>query len=315
MSGAFPKLQAMYAGHQVATYPVNHDKTPAISHYGRIGAPGSAQIAMKFSDADAAGFVAGSRNQITIIDIDNPDERLVAEMQHRFGVTPLQVITPSGGRHLYYRHNGETRRIRAMPDVDILGAGPVVAALSIVSRGRYAIERGTLDDLARLPKLRAATSREKQAVVQKGQRNEALFQNCHKIVESCDDIEQFIDAAQGWADGCLAQPLSEAEIRKTCGSVWKYREGRRCVGKHIIEAPVYAHLKAAPNAMALFAVLSAENGDRAEFMVADGLGEASGWPRRLVPAARKKLLELGVIQCVRRPRKGTAALYRWVLPQ
>src|ERR1051326_6787268 len=44
------------------------------------------------------GIVTGQK--VTVVDID--DARLTENMIERFGPTPLQVTTPSGGRHLYY---------------------------------------------------------------------------------------------------------------------------------------------------------------------------------------------------------------------
>ena len=112
---SFAAIQLAYAEHKVATYPLKADKTPAVKHYTRIRAPYSAKLAMKFSDFMVAGFCAGPRNRITVIDIDSTDPRLVDEIEHTFGPSPLHVLTPSGGRHLYYRHGGEPRRIRPLP--------------------------------------------------------------------------------------------------------------------------------------------------------------------------------------------------------
>lgn len=310
MTGAFPALQAMYAQHRVAVYPLTASKTPAVKAYDRIGAPYSEQLAIRFPEATAAGFVAGPRNRITVVDIDSADDRLVAELQDRYGMTPLQVMTPSGGRHLYYRHNGEVRRIRPLPKVDILGAGNVVAALSVVPKGIYQIERGSLEDLDRLPPLlreapRAPTS------VPTGKRNESLFHYCRRTANVCDDLDQLLDAARTWADGRLAEPLPAAEVVKTATSAWRYRGGRKAIMHHIVEAPVYASLVANTDALALFAYLSAENGQDADFMIADGLGKARGWPYRFVPAARRALLDLGIIVCTRPARRGAPALYRW----
>ena len=75
---------------------------------------------------------------------------------------------------------------------------------------------------------------------------------------------------------------------------------------HIVDAPEYDALVANVGALALFAYLSAENGSRAEFMIADGLGKARGWPRRFVPAAREALLDLGVVEITRAARKKRA---------
>lgn len=310
----FPSLQAAYAAHRVATYPLKQDKTPAVRSYDRIGAPFSAQLAMRFPGATAAGFVAGPRNRITVVDIDSTDDRLVDEMQARYGMTPLQVLTPSGGRHLYYRHNGEARRIRPLPNVDILGAGNVVAALSHVPKGAYRIERGTLEDLDRLPILAKPREPSRGQGIGEGRRNVTLFQYCRRTATFCDDLDQLLDAARTWAGDNFTVPLPEAEVVKTATSAWRYRGGRKAVMHHIVEAPVWDGLVAQPEVLALFAYLSAENGADAEFMIADGLAEARNWPRRFVTEGRKRLLELGVIECVRQPKRGLAALYRWTLP-
>jgi hypothetical protein len=132
----FAELQEVYAARRIATYPLTEGKTPAISNYDRVGAEGSRRLVIKFPEATAAGFVAGRRNRITVVDIDSADERLVAEIEAQFGRTPLLVQTPSGGFHLPYRFNGEVRRIRAMENVDILGAGNVVAAMSTARPSR-----------------------------------------------------------------------------------------------------------------------------------------------------------------------------------
>src|SRR5262245_48277783 len=115
---SFAAIQAAYAAHKVATYPLNADKTPAVKAYSHIGAPYSAQLAVKFCDAMVGGFCAGWRSRITVIDIDTTDTKLVAEIEHCAGPSPLHVLTPSGGRHLYYRHGGERRRIGPLPNVD-----------------------------------------------------------------------------------------------------------------------------------------------------------------------------------------------------
>jgi len=150
---SFAQIQAAYGAIRVATYPLTADKVPAVRAYQRIGANYSAQLALRFPEAMAGGFCAGPHSAVTVVDIDSSDDNLVYEVQNRFGSTPLQVVTPSGGRHLYYRYGGETRRIRLLPDVDILGAGNVVCAGSETAKGRYQIERGSLEDVSRLPSM------------------------------------------------------------------------------------------------------------------------------------------------------------------
>jgi hypothetical protein len=82
-----PTIQAMYAACNVVIYPLSASKTPAVKGYNRIGANGSAMLARKFADATAAGFVAGRRNRLTVVDIYSHDNELVDECLARFGVT------------------------------------------------------------------------------------------------------------------------------------------------------------------------------------------------------------------------------------
>ena len=316
----FAAIQAAYAAHKVATYPLKEDKTPAVRHYNRIGAPYSAQLAMKFADAPAAGFYAGPLNGITVVDIDSTDTKLVDEIEKRAGRSPLHVLTPSGGRHLYYQYAGEGRRIKPLPDVDVLGAGNVVCAESEIAKGRYVIERGCLDDLDHLPPLMSALGTASAPSAQPvkvpvGQRNTELFKYLQNEAAHCDDLDQLIDVGRTWADRRLAAPLPDAEVVKTCHSVWTYRGGRKRFMNTIFEGPTYSKLIAEPQAMALAFYLSCENGPQAQFWIADGLGRKHGWPYRLVPRARKILLDLGIVECVRQPRRGAPGLYKFGRPR
>jgi hypothetical protein len=151
------------------------------------------------------------------------------------------------------------------------------------------------------------------ARVQKGERNVQLFRYCNSVVGCCDDLDQLIDAARTWSDSKCVEPLPDAEIVATAYKVWKFQGGRKRVMQNIVEAPFYSALIANLDALALYSYLSAENGPAAQFMAADGLGPVRGWPRRFVPEARRALLDMGAIKCVRFPRKGVPALYRWNL--
>jgi hypothetical protein len=270
------------------------------------------------------GFMCGSHNRLTVIDVDSPAD---AEMQHalrKYGDTGAIVQTPSGGKHLYFRHDGEERRIR--PDerhpVDELGAGLCIAPPSAKpAGGGYAWLRGDLSVIPNLPKIRSGAVQKTRDIerlpagprVAKGERNAQLFRYCRQIVGYCDDLDQLTDAARTWSDSRCAESMPDVEVVKTAASVWKYQGGKRRVMQNIVEAPFYSVLIANLNALALYSYLSAENGPAAEFMVADGLGSARGWPQRFVPKARKALLDMGAIKCVRFPRKGVPALYRWNL--
>jgi Primase C terminal 1 (PriCT-1) len=204
----------------------------------------------------------------------------------------------------------------------MLGGGLCVAPPSARPSGaNYAWQRGSLYVISNdnLPKIRSGAvpktrDVERRPRVREGERNAQLFRYCRQIVAYCDDLDALIDAARSWADNECVAPMPDAEVVKTAASVWKYQGRKRRVMQNVVEGPLYQRLIADPEVWALYAYLAAENGPAAQFMVADGLGPARGWPRRMVPKARRALLDLGAIKCVRHPRKGTPGLYRWPAP-
>src|SRR5262249_3826906 len=147
-----------------------------------------------------------------------------------------------------------------------------------------------------------------------GKRNNELFKYAHSIVAFCDTLDQLIDAVRTWADERLAAPLSDVEMVKTCNSVWRWRGGRKLFMQHVIERPTFATLIPDPQTWTVCSYLMIENGPSAEFMIADGLAAARGWPRRMVPEARRMLLEMGIVELVRPHGNGVPALYRWTKP-
>jgi Bifunctional DNA primase/polymerase, N-terminal len=156
VTGVFAEWQPRYAEHRVATFPVEN-KIPRIRHWTKVGLKGSAQLAMKFADADAFGFQCGKANRITLIDIDSRDEGVVREAIKLFGQSPILWRTGSGNHAMPFRYNGEARRVRALPGlpIDALGGGFAVAPPSMGSTGRYEFLQGGLADLDRLPVARS----------------------------------------------------------------------------------------------------------------------------------------------------------------
>ncbi|WP_394893418.1 bifunctional DNA primase/polymerase [Mesorhizobium sp. AaZ16] len=136
------------------------DKRPAVKGYLKIGDRTSEQLALKFANDNAFGF-ACKRSQITVLDVDAPDERLLADALDQHGPSPLIIRSGSGNFQAWYRNNGEGRRVRPDPakPIDILGDGFVVAPPSQGSKGQYQIIAGTLDDIERLPTMRRPCTR------------------------------------------------------------------------------------------------------------------------------------------------------------
>jgi hypothetical protein len=326
MMGAFADAAPAWAAAGIVPLPVSPTgKGWMVKHPETFRRPAAMALAKKPRFAAAnLGFLCGATNGITVIDIDGPAKTELQYALSKYGNTGAIVRTPSGGAHLYYSHGGEGRQIRPDPSrpIDELGGGLCIAPPSSKpAGGGYAWLRGDLSVIPNLPKIRSsAVVRDNPGVttptgprVQKGERNAQLFRYCRQIVGYCDDLDALIDAARSWADSKCAEPMPDAEVVKTAASVWKYQGGKRRVMQNIVEAPLYQQLIADVEVWALYAYLATENGPAAQFMVADGLGPARGWPRRMVPRARRALLDMGAIKCVRQPRKGTPALYRWNL--
>lgn len=152
--GVFAQWQPTYEALGIATFPVR-EKTPCVSNYLKMGQPASRKLLRRFGEADGLGFACGKRSRITVLDIDAPDENLLADALAEFGNTPFVVRSASGNYQAWYRHNGEKRQIRPFPGraIDVLGGGYVVAPPSKSAKGAYGIIAGKLEDLGSLPTL------------------------------------------------------------------------------------------------------------------------------------------------------------------
>jgi hypothetical protein len=320
----FQYWQAEYAAHGIATIPVHPDKVPMVKGAGRFGLSASAEIARKFPDALGFGFMAGRRNRITVLDIDTPDENVLADALNRYGQTPIIVRSGSGNHHGWYRHGGERRDVKAEAKIDILGGGLVVAPPSQTAKGRYQFIQGGLDDLDRLslmlnvPQLRIRTS---LAFKKEGDgRNAELFRIVGRAAHHADDYDQLLDYARTQNDSC-AEPMRDEEVTKIAGNVWKMQcEGRNRFGTHGAWFPLALSRKLAranPDAYALYGVLRAENGPDSIFPIANAMAKTVtnpgiinlGW-RRLAEA-RKVIIGLGLVEEVSPQTRHKPALYRW----
>jgi hypothetical protein len=86
--GVFAEWQGKYAAAGIATFPVKiegKDKKPLIKGYQRTGLRGSAELARKFTQADALALMLGPRSNIEIIDVDTKDERFLYTSGHLAG--------------------------------------------------------------------------------------------------------------------------------------------------------------------------------------------------------------------------------------
>lgn len=328
--GAFAEWQPRYAGHGIATFPLEisgSQKKPATRGYDRIGLRGSGQLVLKFPDVDAFAFMAGKRSNVTIIDIDAPDdEGLLRNVLRRYGETPLISRTGSGGFHCYYRHADETRRVRPDPDtpVDFLGGGVVAAPPSLGSRGTYRFIRGTLADLERLPFIRQDAANTDAAVqeavrrelVRAGGRNKALMEYLRGQARYADDADALLDVAFTYANDSFdrtgGHPFTDDEVRAVAASVWDWTQRKIGEGQYFVGTGRYLQLShdaldrvlpLGADPLMLFMVLKRRSDHRGSLIVANDMrltmpdGE---WTLVRFRRARQALINGGILKETRR---------------
>jgi Bifunctional DNA primase/polymerase, N-terminal len=328
--GIFSIWQPRYAVHKIATFPVTAEKRPATKGYLRTGIHGSTELAEKFVDADAFGFPCGTSSNITLIDIDTKDEKVLADALATYGETPVISRTPSGGHHAWYRHSGERRRIRPLRDlpIDILGGGYAVAPPSQVARGTYEFIQGGLDDLNRLPTLRSTAVA--PAVITTADtpvawremrtgdgRNNELFRYCLAAAPDCRTLEQLIDQAKA-ANQHFKEPIMDLiEIEKSARQAWKYQlEDRNFLVRPRVQLAhdiVDAVAASFPDAIALLAILERYHAGNDTFVLANSMADKLGWTLPRFRNARDHLQAKGLIRCVHRGGRGPhdPSIYAW----
>jgi hypothetical protein len=340
-SGLFAEWQPQYAAVNVPSFPVK-EKRPCVRGYLKVGMPASRELALKFGDADALG-ISLNRSKITVLDVDTPDERVLADAMAVYGSSPFIVRSGSGNWQAWYRNNGEGRRIRPDPrkPIDILGAGYVVAPPSTVAKGKYSLVQGSLDDLPNLPVMRSPDrcanlstytihsspslpfpTREQGGAldgVTPGERNHRLWRFLMAQARHCDDLDALIDVAKTASEAFDSSTFTPAEVERTARSAWKYEsEGRNWVGLGARPLPAsepIALIGISPDAFILWTLLQHNHAGKMTVIVANAMAKTmppSGWRRERFAAARKVLVDEGHIHQVKSASTWTgAAAYAW----
>ncbi|MBZ9888961.1 bifunctional DNA primase/polymerase [Mesorhizobium sp. BR1-1-3] len=337
MSGVFAEWQPRYAEHNVATFPVTDSKVPAVKGYLRVGLNASEQLAMRFPDNDAIG-IACRRNRITVLDVDTPDERVLADALSRHGQTPFIVRSGSGNHQAWYRRTNETRRVRPDPEkpIDILGDGFVVAPPSRGAKGQYTIIQGTLDDLETLPTMKAGVSNaldispklivpraaqmspmgdrsQGRGLAEKSnafdpepqdiKRNDTLWRHCMKAARSCPNFKGLMEVAVDYNSSEFYTPLPADEVLKIVASAWDYEcKGKNLFGlgpRLVLDVDIVDELAAsAPDAFALLGILRRHHAGSESFFLARAMADSMKWDVRKFLAARDLLLARSLIECI-----------------
>jgi hypothetical protein len=313
-TGVFSKWQPEYAARGIATFPVGEAKKPSIRRWHKVGLNGSAELAAKFTNANALGYITGRRSNVTVLDVDTIDEKVLDGALQRHGQAAIITRTASGKFHALYRYNGERRRIRPWPDlpIDLLGDnGYALGAPSKLATGSYEIIHGHLDDLDHLEPMRGIEA--VADIAKKGTRNNTLWRHCMRQAHQCDDFDALLDVARTFNESC--QPaMEEEEVMKIANSAWDYTQrGENRFGQHGAWFPIeeIATMSAEPDAFALLAFLRAHNGPWATFMCTNTLSERFRWDLRRLQTARHRLIELGYMRPVRAAGRDHPALFQW----
>lgn len=348
--GVFKDWQPRYLAEGIATFPVAFvktaegkiDKKPLISGYTKIGTNQSSRLAARssFADCNGIGFcpTRAYGPKLTVLDVDIADAREVEKAIERHGDTPIIVKTASGKYHLYYRHNGEPRRIRPGGNtIDLLGAGFVAAPPSISNGGSYEFIRGGLSDICNLPVMRGVDALLKrdgvgetltkageseratrQQTFSEGERNKMLFRACMMRAKRADSFDEVLAYARDFNMASLQPSLLDMEVVDTATSAWKYQvRGENFIGGGgggLVTCPTamvddLAHDN--PDALSLMMVIRRNHWDRERFCLANAMAQGMGWTLPRFKAARRLLVDRGYLRMLRPATNKAPSEYGW----
>jgi len=323
MAGIFATAQPKYAALGIATFPFDATEEvkrgPLVTNYQRMGLPASRDMALSFPDAPGIAAMAGPRNKLAVIDIDErgeAGERLLADVQRQFGAPKLVVRTGSGSFHGYYRHNGEDRKIRPDPlrPIDLIGAGSIVLPPSRGFRGNYEIIHGRVEDLAALEPIRmssaalAASDIDLRAA-RKGGRDKKFWPHIARQAHNVKSLDELIAVARELNE-MMAEPWPDnevnSEIVKRCKYWWdKTQKGENWfnVGRYVrathVEVDEMLLNQRDHDPYLLLHVLRRYHWGR-DFAMANEMRKSLGWTLRGFVAARSRLIETGRIVVLKR---------------
>ena len=331
MPQIFAQWQAEYAARYIPTFPIDatldsgRRKLPRVRNYQTIGLPASAQLALKFLDATGLACMAGSRNKLTIIDVDGRGaeaDRLMAEAQRMFGRSKFIVRSGRGGLHAFYRHNGESRNIRPDPTrkIDILGNGVIVLPPSLGATRPYEIIEGHLDDLTALTRLNRASpdmtppmpdirgvNSEKLRDVYEGERDRKFWPYVARMAHQAKNLDALIEIAVELNE-MFPNPLKYDEIAAKC-KYWMDKttrgQNRFGIGGFVTtdHAVIDNLMMNDPDAFTLLMFLQRRHWGR-DFPLANdtcALMPEGGWRRQRFTAARSRLIEANFLNVISAP--------------
>jgi hypothetical protein len=234
------------------------------------------------------------------------------------GQTPLIIKTGSGqGFHLYYRYDGEKRRVDTTKRIDLLGdGGYAVAFPSRGSKAYYEIIQGTLEDLAHLPLMRGAANtnvphsqpvHEREGPVpplrEGGGRNEELFNRARRLGLQTSTEDELLQAVIS-INKQFTEPLPLKDVFHIVHSVWKYRLNGTllvagCEATAFARASEVNALTRDPDVLVLLMKARIAHHSGKPFALANAMAKSLGWTLRRFRVARRNFIEKGYAQLLR----------------
>jgi bifunctional DNA primase/polymerase-like protein/primase-like protein len=336
--GAFASAAQDMATRGLAVIPLGGEdgKRPLVKGWSRNKRPqGPAfidKIAAQHPEANI-GIVCGLSG-VTVVDIDDP--AITDEVLARCGETPIKIATPSGGIHLYYRHQGEGSANLPSQGIeaDIKGLGGMVAAPPSVRPATgtaYRFIEGSWDDLPRLPPLQhvglASLARHESEdaltlrQVGVGQRNDTLFHLMLRVVPKCASLDGAITHARAINAG-FSPPLPDDEVVGVAAKVWRWElQGDNWVEREArVSVPIsmWRRFPAYPDALLLFGHLMVAHAARGTPFAVSPKPMAAhdvirSWKWRRIASALEWLVQRGFLVRVHQggKRPGDPSLYEF----
>ncbi len=296
-------------------------------------------LSAPLTEAAGIGILTGvGRTPITVVDVDDP--ALIPMIETRFGPTCIEVRTPSGGRHFWYRFAGERstnlRRVGLAVDIKAARGFVVIPPTRRAgdSTGNYRFLRGRLEQLAELPTiaaegaaLLAAQARDalmsvgevrdpkppaRAQKVPHGERNVTCHGWALRLAKHAVDFQGLVASLMDVNRNMCDPPLSIEEIRRIAASAWRYEQiGQNWVssaGVTRITTEEGQRLRTAA-ALALLVCLRRNHGSRAaDFAISPRAMATAGivWDlgERAIRQARDELIEAGLLELTHRGGKG-----------
>jgi hypothetical protein len=274
----------------------------------------------------SASMVYGIRlDGLAVVDCDDDSTELVAQLEARFGPSPVHVTTPRG-RHFFYRaycsEKPPNLRAEGLPvDIKTGARAYVVGPWSMrADGGRYRPAKGVLGVDALPPLRMAQTPRHAaQEAIPVGHRHVMLVKEAVTMVEyvdSAEELEGNLAAVRG--DLCDdASTMPDSEVKAIAAWAWRARLENRifrgrdsAVSLHRLALDTLRRCDNETDAIALYVLLLDMHGHTPgkRFALDFKAMRASGLTRLSVPrlrAARRTLEAVGLVRMVGNYRAGS----------